>query len=203
MKCKILEKSKYLFLTFGFKSITMDEIAESIGVSKKTIYKYFKNKTELVDTVTHDMFDTISIGINEICKKGMNPIHELFSINKFVMENLKDEKSSPQYQLQKYYRKIYESLKQKQFHLMQDFVTNNLQKGIEIGLYRDCVDLQFISRIYFNGIVGIKDKDLFPLNDYSMKTLTNYYLEYHLRGICTKKGLQHLEDQLKLKQQIK
>ena len=100
MKDKILEKSKHLFLNFGFKSITMDEIAGSMGVSKKTIYKYFKNKTELIDTVTHDMFNTISIGIDEICEVGMNPIHELFSINKLVMENLKNEKSSPQYQLQ-------------------------------------------------------------------------------------------------------
>ncbi len=199
MKDKILEKSKHLFLNFGFKSITMDEIAGSMGVSKKTIYKYFKNKTELIDTVTHDMFNTISIGIDEICEVGMNPIHELFSINKLVMENLKNEKSSPQYQLQKYYPKIYKSLTEKQFHLMQDFVSNNLKKGIEIGLYRDCIDIEFICRIYFNGTIGIKDKDLFPLNDYSMKTLANFYLEYHLRGICTKKGLQHLETQLKLK----
>ena len=202
MKNKILEKSKHLFLNFGFKSITMDEIASSMGVSKKTIYKYFQNKTELVDTVTHDMFNTISSGINEICEVGMNPIHELFSINKLVMENLKNERSSPQYQLQKYYPKIYESLRKRQFHLMQNFVCNNLKEGIQIGLYRDCIDIQFISRIYFNGNLGIKDKDLFPLDDYSMKTLSNFYLEYHLRGICTKKGLQHLENQLKLKTDI-
>ena len=99
------------------------------------------------------MFNTISIGIDEICEVGMNPIHELFSINKLVMENLKNEKSSPQYQLQKYYPKIYKSLTEKQFHLMQDFVSNNLKKGIEIGLYRDCIDIEFICRIYFKGTI--------------------------------------------------
>ena len=52
MRDKILEKSNELFLNLGFKSVTMDEIASSLGVSKKTIYKYFTNKTELVDTVT-------------------------------------------------------------------------------------------------------------------------------------------------------
>jgi hypothetical protein len=82
---------------------------------------------------------------------------------------------------------------------MQSFVVRNLKKGIKIGLYRTNIDLQFISRIYFNGMVSIKDKDLFPLNDYSMKTLMNYYLEYHLRGICSEKGKQQLEKQLKLK----
>jgi AcrR family transcriptional regulator len=199
MRDKILEKSNELFLNLGFKSVTMDEIAASLGVSKKTIYKYFKNKTELIDTVTHRMFDTICSGIDDICELELNPIEELFSIKRLVLDNLKDEKSSPQYQLQKYYPKIYASLKQKQFHVMQDCVINNLKKGVEIRLYRETINLEFISRIYFNGMIGIKDKDLFPLTDYSMNTLMNYYLEYHLRGICTEKGIQQLENQLKLK----
>ncbi|ARV15256.1 TetR/AcrR family transcriptional regulator [Polaribacter sp. SA4-12] len=199
MREKIIEKSNELFLNLGFKSVTMDEIASALGVSKKTIYKYFKNKTELVAAVTHHMFDAVSCGINGICDLKMNPIDEIFSIKRFVMDNLKDEKSSPQYQLQKYYPKIYASLKQKQFHVMQGCVIENLKSGIEIDLYRSDIDLEFISRIYFNGMVSIKDKDLFPLNDYSMNTLMNYYLEYHLRGICTEKGIQQLENQLKLK----
>lgn len=199
MREKILEKSNELFLNLGFKSVTMDEIASSLGVSKKTIYKYFKNKTELVDAVTLHMFNTICCGIDGICELNLNPIDELFSIKRLVMANLKDEKSSPQYQLQKYYPKIYASLKQKQFHIMQDCVINNLKKGIETNIYRENIDLEFISRIYFNGLLGIKDKDLFPLNNYSMNTLMNYYLEYHLRGICTEKGTQQLEEQLNQK----
>ena len=199
MRDKIIEKSNELFLNLGFKSVTMDEIASSLGVSKKTIYKYFKNKTELVDAVTGFMFDSVSCGIDGICDLKLNPIDEVFSIKRLVMDHLKDEKSSPQYQLQKYYPKIYASLKQKQFHIMQGCVIDNLKSGIKNGLYRSDINLEFISRIYFNGMISIKDKDLFPLNDYSMNTLMNYYLEYHLRGICTEKGIQQLENQLKLK----
>jgi len=112
------------------------------------------------------------------------------------MDHLKDEKSSPQYQLQKYYPKIYATLKQNQFEKMQCLIKENLDKGINQGLYRDSIDVDFIARIYFNGMVGIKDKDLFPLQNFSMNTLMNYYLEYHLRGICTTKGIQELENQL-------
>jgi AcrR family transcriptional regulator len=196
MRHKILETSNELFLNLGFKSVTMDEIASKMGVSKKTIYKYFDNKTDLVAAVTDYMFDTVSFGIDGICALQMNPIEEIFSIKRFVMKHLKDEKSSPQYQLQKYYPKIYASLTQKQFHVMQVCVLNNLKQGIEKGLYRGHIDLEFISRIYFNGMVGIKNKDLFPLTDYSMNTLMNHYLEYHLRGIATEKGLQELNKQL-------
>ena len=196
MKHKILNTSKELFLNLGFKSVTMDEIASKLGVSKKTIYKYFENKTELVAAVTEYMFDAVSFGIDTICELKMNPIKEIFSIKRFIMKHLKDEKSSPQYQLQKYYPKIYASLTQKQFDVMQVCVLNNLKKGIEIGLYRDNIDLEFTSRIYFNGMVGIKNIELFPLTDYSMNTLMNHYLEYHIRGIATEKGLQELKKQL-------
>lgn len=200
MEDKILEKSLELFLNFGFKSVTIDEITNSIGISKKTLYKYFSNKTQLVKSVTNRVFKDISCGIDEICALEMNPIDELFFIKKFVMEHLKDEKSSPQYQLQKYYPRIFLSLKQKQFEVMQGCVINNLKNGVALGLYRNNLNYEFISRIYFNGVNSIKDKDIFPLENYSIVTLMNLYLEYHLRGICTPKGLKQLENQLKINQ---
>ena len=108
------------------------------------------------------------------------------------MDHLKDEKSSPQYQLQKYYPKIYSTLKQKQFEVMQTCVTSNLERGISQGFYRETINVEFIARIYFNSMLAIKDKDLFPLKIFSMNMLMNNYLEYHLRGICTEKGLKIL-----------
>ena len=196
MKQKILEKSKELFLNLGFKSVTMDEIANALGVSKKTIYKYFTNKTSLVDAVTGFMFDIICNSIDEICARKLNPIDELFFIKRAVLDHLNDEKSSPVYQLQKYYPKIYASLKQKQFHMMHETIQDNLERGIQHGLFRAAIDKDFISRLYFNGMVGIKDQELFPLKKYSMNTLMDYYLEYHLRGIATEKGIKQLETQL-------
>lgn len=196
MRNKIVEISNELFLNLGFKSVTMDDIANNLGVSKKTIYKYFKNKTELVDAATDYTFKVITNGIDTICALKQNPIDELFDVKKFVMKHLKDEKSSPQYQLQKYYPKIYLSLKKRQFEVMQECVIENLKYGKELGVYRENIDVEFISRIYFNGLIGIKDKDMFPLNNYSMKTLMNFYYEYHLRGICTEKGIKQLEYQL-------
>ncbi len=185
-----------MFLVIGFKSVTMDDIAKKSGISKKTIYTHFNNKTALVGAVTDFLFETVLGGIDLIHKQEDNPIVELFAIKKLVMEHLKDEKSSPQYQLQKYYPKIYANLKHKQFCEMQELIKDNLIKGIEQKLYRSTIDIDFIARIYFQGVVGIKDKDLFPLKNYSMNTLNNYYLEYHLRGICTEKGIQELENQL-------
>jgi AcrR family transcriptional regulator len=196
MREKILHNATDMFLNLGFKSVTMDDIARTSGVSKKTIYAHFSNKTDLVEAVTNYLFDSICIGIDDIQCQEENPIVELFEIKKFVLQHLKDEKSSPQYQLQKYYPKIYATLKHRQFEVMQDSIKENLSRGTQMGLYRESIEPDFIARIYFHGMVGIKDNDLFPLQNYSMNTLMNYYLEYHLRGICTPKGIQELENQL-------
>ncbi len=192
MKEKIILKSTELFLNFGFKSVTMDDIANAIGISKKTIYQHFSNKTMLVEVTTMQLFEFISHGIDSICGLNKNPIEELYDIKRFVMEHLKDEKSSPQYQLKKYYPKIYSTLKQKQFEVMYECVNKNLSHGVNKGLYRDTINIEFITRIYFNSMLAIKDTDLFPLKIFSMNMLMDNYLEYHLRGICTDKGVEKL-----------
>lgn len=194
MKDQILHKATEMFLTLGFKSVTMDDIAAEMGISKKTIYQHFSNKDALVKTVTTNLFETISCGIDEIILADKNPIEELFAIKEFVMQNLKDENTSPIYQLQKYYPKIHKSLMIKQFDKMGSCVVENLKKGIQLGLFRKDLQKELISRFYFAGMTSIKDVELFNPNEFSSKKVQSCYLEYHLRGICTTKGIEQLEN---------
>lgn len=194
MKDNILIKATDLFLTLGFKSVTMDDLAHSMGISKKTIYSHFDNKTQLVEACTMNLFQAISKGIDHICGLGKNPIEELYEIKRFVMLHLKDERSSPQFQLQKYYPQIHHTLKDKQFELMGECVIENLRKGIEMGIYRENLNIDFVSRIYFAGVNSIKDQTLFPSDKFPVVELMDDYLEYHLRGIVTPKGRQILNE---------
>lgn len=194
MKEKILDKATDLFLTLGFKSITMDDLAHEMGISKKTIYAHFENKTKLVEACTMGLFEAISKGIDDICHLQKNPIEELYEIKKFAMRHLKDEKASPQYQLQKYYPRIHNSLRMKQFELMQNCVVDNVKRGIEMGIYRPSLNVNFISRIYFTGVTSIKDHTLFPEDEFPKTQLMDDYLEYHLRGIVTPEGRKILNE---------
>lgn len=189
MREQIIHKSAELFLNLGFKSVTMDDIANEMGISKKTIYVHFPNKTKLVEAVTFNLFDTICNGIDCICDNAPNPIEELYSIKMFVMHHLKNEKASPQYQLKKYYPQIHSALKFKQFEKMHQSVQESLEHGVEIGVFRNTIDVDFISRMYFTGMTGIKDNMFFPPEQYQMDYLMESYLEYHLRAIVTEKGM--------------
>jgi AcrR family transcriptional regulator len=193
MKEKILIKATEMYLSLGFKSVTMDDIAAEMGISKKTIYQYYENKSDLILDCALFLFETINSGIDEIFLLNLNPIEELFEIKNFILNRLNDEKTSPMYQLQKFYPKVYDLLRQKQFEKMDSCVLQNIERGVQLGLYRKSIDKEFVARIYFSGMIAIKDKDLFPAEQFKDAELVEKYLEYHLRSIATKEGIKILE----------
>ena len=163
MRETILEKATEMFLTLGFKSVTMDDIANELGISKKTIYQHFSNKTELVEASTMHLFESISCGIDNIREQDMNSVEEIFTIRNFMMQHLNNESASPFYQLQKFFPKIFSCLRAKQFEKMNGCMIENLEKGIRNGVFREEIPVNFISRIYFTGLTGIKDGRYFSI----------------------------------------
>lgn len=200
MKTRILEKASELFLQYGVRSITMDEIARELGMSKKTLYVHFPNKKKLVKATSYFVFDAIIKGILSIQDKNLNPIKELYEIKKFAADNLKDEKSAPYHQLQKHYPEIAAKLLQEQQNLLEDSIRENLSRGIKEGLYRADIPLNFISKIYLLGSMGIRQHEVFPKEEFSHSRLVEMHMEYHIRAIATSKGLQELEKQIKQNQ---
>lgn len=196
LKDQIVAKAAEMFLALGVKSVTMDEIATAIGISKKTIYANFSTKSKLIEETAIYVFEQISKGIQSIRNDRKDPIEELFEIKDFACQHLKNKKSSPQYQLQKYYPTIYTTIREKQKHILEELTKENLEKGIRQGVYRNEIPVAFITRIYFMGIVGIKDQDLFDEGEFHLNELTQMHLEYHLRAIVTGKGLKKLKTYL-------
>ena len=195
----IVVTSTELFLTLGFKSVTMDDIAEEMKISKKTIYMFFANKEALVQSVVFSMYSYITTNLTQIREKASNPISELYEVKMFIMHQRKGEKTSPQHQLRKYYPNIHKELQKKQFDFMTKSVKKSLTKGVEMKLFRPSIDIDFISRMYFNGMVGIKNVDMFPIEKYSPEQLMENYLDYHLRAIVTEDGMKLLSSFIKTK----
>lgn len=186
---KILSSSTEMFLSLGFKSVTMDDIASKLGVSKKTLYASFPNKEALVSACVFRFFGYVTSEIKNIITAARNPIVELYEIKLFMMRQIKNEKISPQYQLKKYYPQIFNELQEKQLDFMVASVSKSLKEGVELGLFRPNLNIPFIARLYFNGMMGIKDQRLFPAEQFQHRQLMTDYLEYHLRAICTDKGI--------------
>lgn len=190
MKTKIIETATSLFLNLGFKSVTMDDIAEKMAISKKTIYTHFENKTELVEASSLFIFEQISKIITQIEAEKVNPIEETFKIKEIISHYLKGEKTSPEYQLKKYYPKIYAILDIKKKEIINTCFKDSIARGIADGFFRADLNIDMISKFYYLCITGIKQDELF-IND-SLNDVMQAYLEYHIRAIATEKGIQTL-----------
>ena len=197
MKDIILKKTGERFLKLGFKSVTMDDIADELAISKKTIYKYFNNKQDLVEqTVTH-IHEACLCAIDGVCNVGFNAIHENFEVKKVFKDLLKSNDDSPMYQLKKYYPKIYEKVMSKEFLMFQECISKNIEKGIDEGLYRKDINKSVVTRLYFALVMAVHDENLFKYNKNTINKLEIDVLEYHTRAIATDKGIKELEKQLK------
>ncbi len=202
MEVKILNTASDLFLSLGFKSVTMDDLANEMGISKKTIYKYFSNKEDLVDATTTFVHAQISKTICEITTQGLNAISENFAIKIAFKDIFKKAKTSPMFQLKKYYPKTYKKLIDNEFEIFKECIVSNLEKGMNEGLYKKDLKKDIVLRFYFMLVFGLHDNDIFNLEDYDLNELDINALEYHTRAIATNKGILELEKELnKISQQ--
>ena len=105
------------------------------------------------------------------------------------MKVLGNTETAPQFQLQKFYPEIYQELKSREFDQVRDVFQESLKKGVESGYFRKEINIDFISRIFLNGMRGVRDINLFPLSEFKVEEVIEDFIEYHLRAISTKKGI--------------
>lgn len=195
IKNKIIAKSTDMFLKLGFKSVTMDDIASEMCMSKKTIYKYFSNKEILIEQGTEMVREKFHSLMGEVISKNYNAIKENFEIRKMFKEMFQDVDHSPAFQLKKHYPEIYEKMMQDEVKECESVFTQNVHKGIAEGLYRADTDIAIAVKFYYTLIFSINENTSL---EKEASLLELKALEYHTRAIATTKGVQELEENLKL-----
>jgi AcrR family transcriptional regulator len=193
MKDKIIKKATDMFLKLGFKSVTMDDIACEMCISKKTIYKYFSNKEKLIEEGTEVVHQKIHSLMDDIISKNYNAIAENFEMRKMFKEMFQSFDHSPAYQLKKHYPEIYQKMMANEIEDCSYVFRQNIEKGIAEGLYRPETDIEVAVQFYYTLIFSINENT--PLEKEAYK-LESKALEYHTRAIGTSKGILELEKQL-------
>ena len=193
MKDKIIAKATDLFLKLGFKSVTMDDIAGEMCISKKTIYKYFCNKELLIAETTEIVHKAIHQSIDTIVEKNYNAIEENFQIRKMFKEMFKTGETSPAYQLKKHYPEIYEKVMSREINECNAVFKQNIERGIQQGLYRKNILIDTYVGFYYNLIFSIHGN---TSSEKESNELELQALEYHTRAMATLEGIIELEKQL-------
>jgi len=193
MKDKIINKAKEMFLRLGFKSITMDDIACEMCISKKTIYKYFSNKDILIEESVQMVHKEIHETIDKIVAQNFNAIEENFEIKRMFREMFKSAESSPIYQLKKHYPEIYEKVLSMQVSVCEECFRDNIIKGINEGLYRKDLDVENYVKFYYTLIFSINENTMLEKDAQELEVKA---LEYHIRAMASLAGIVELEKQL-------
>jgi len=195
MKEKIINRAKEMFLKLGFKSITMDDIACDMCISKKTIYKYFSNKELLIEESTQLVHKEVRETIDTIVAKNFNAIEENFQIRRMFKEMFKYSETSPVYQLKRHYPEVYQKVVGYQIEICEGCFRDNILKGISEGLYRENIDVENYVKFYYTLIFSISENTAL---EKEANNLEHKALEYHIRAMATLAGIIELEKQLNM-----
>ena len=189
----IVEKSKKLFGKYGFKSISMDDIARELGVSKKTLYQYVKNKADLIQkTFELDLF-RLKSWVSEIIVLELNAIEEFLVMCKYIEKDFDHFDPAVIYDLQKYYPSLYKSHMEEKQQFVYTHIRNNILKGMREGLYRDDLDADLIAGLYIKKMIALHSNDLEFLKNLTFEKIFEVMIENHIRAISNPAGIVFFE----------
>ena len=192
---ELLNKTLELFFKYGVRSITMDDLASRLGVSKKTIYTHVENKADLIEKVMRLYIDEQQHACERIVSEEQNAIEQLNKTYHSNLDSMSNISHTLIFELKKYYGAIWQSVDAFKKNFLQESIYENILLGQEQGLFRKSLNARIISIIYTNRIDMLVDGDLFPSSKFSFREVIQELYEYHIRGIATAAGIQFLESQ--------
>lgn len=193
---KILIGAAQLFMRIGIKSVSMDDIAREIGISKKTIYKNFKDKKELVKRVIESDITQEMKACHECYDSKENAIQKMINLSRHISHRHRDTNPTVIYDLQKYYPSEWSLMENFRTDFIQNAVLKNIKEGINEGLYRIEINTELTSQMYVTLIQGIISLFTLPDKIYKFKDLHVEMVSYHLHAICTSEGKSYLDQHI-------
>lgn len=188
VKDRIKQKADELYRRYGIKSVTMDEIATQLGVSKKTIYQSFSDKNELVDAVIVDILKYNKDCCQSYKTKAQNAIHEVFLAMEMLQVMFDNMNPAILHDIERNHPATFKKFKEYKYKYLFEIVRENIERGKREELYRPEVNTDVIAKIRLETMMLPFNEQLFPKNKFSLVTLHQQLIEYFLFGIASLKG---------------
>jgi AcrR family transcriptional regulator len=189
----ILEQVRKLYHRYGIKSVTMDDVAKHLCISKKTLYEHFTDKEDLVSNIVLMDYSNRNRFFQEIKNKNLNAIEELFEVYRTINTMFRDYNSSMEYDIHKYYPDLYTRVKEIRRKNMYQTMYTNMNKGKKEGLYRKELHSKIIARMHVFKVENMFDNDIFSMEELSSAKVFNEVFVYHMQGIMSAKGRSFFE----------
>lgn len=193
---KWLKRTAELFLRYGIKSITMDDVARELGISKKTLYQFVENKNDLVQKVMDLHIQEERAECLLLSEQSENAVEEILRVMESNNQQMQQMKSNIIYDLQKYHREAWEKIQEFIQGFLYGIVRQNIERGVREGLYRSDFDVDLLARMHISFSLLLFDETFFPQQSYPKQPLFREFMLHYLYGIVSDKGLQLLKAKL-------
>jgi AcrR family transcriptional regulator len=187
-KEKILRGAEDLFMKYGVRSISMDDIARHLSVSKKTLYQHFADKEELVTMVSKSHLERNAKEFDAIQESAGNSIEELARISVCMKKNLEGVNQTMLFDIQKFHPKAWSVWIDFKNKFIREAVIRNLKQGIEDGFIRPEVDPQVMAILRIELIQLSFNPDIFPRERFSLVEVHSQLFDHFVLGLVTEKG---------------
>jgi len=191
---EITQKSLDQFMRYGVRSVSMDDISKSLGMSKKTLYQHFENKESLILSVMQHQQARDSEVFASIKSKSVNAIDEMIQIAEYFLTILKDLGPSFIYDMRKYYPMLWKGVKDFHNVFIKEEIKTNIERGITEGYYRQNLDPQLVSTLYVASSWAIADDVIVSFKNFDPQAIVKQHVMYHLYGLLSAYGHNHLKD---------
>ncbi len=185
---KILLGTQDLVFRLGIKSLTMDDIAKHLGMSKKTIYQHFTDKDDLIQRLMDFVLVLNQERMERIILESNDPIHEIIESMRLMTSIFSKIAPILFHDLQKYHPVAYQKFKSFKESQILIIIEQNLKKGQELKLYRDDMNIKIISRLRLEQIELAINFTTFPPDKFSLVEVQQQLFDHFLHGVCTLKG---------------
>ncbi len=196
---QILKGAEELFFRYGLKSITMDDIAKYLGMSKRTIYENYPTKDSIVSALLTVQREKSINDIDTYRKKSKDAVEEIFMTMQQIkgMANMMNPRLL--FELKKFHSKVWQEFQDFKQHVILQCVTDNIKRGIKQGVYRKDIDVDALSRLRVEQLELAWNPEIFPPSRYDITKIQLSFLDHFMHGIANTKGHQLIEKYKKSK----
>lgn len=190
---RIVEEATKVFWKYGIKSVTMDDVARHLGISKKTLYQHVTDKNDLVVKVLNNTSDRFCEAIDGIRASGFNAIDEMLAIAGFISKQISAFHPSIYFDLAKYYPEACRIMDKNKQVLVVEQIAENMRKGVREGLYRSDMNVPLLAKLYVVRFDHAMTMEMGQRTGMGLAEMNWELFRYHIRGIASEKGLKYLE----------
>jgi AcrR family transcriptional regulator len=192
-KDRIIAQTHDLFTRYGIRSVSMDDIAYHLAISKKTIYQYYADKDALVEGVLDIELKKNYDNCDSNKQNKQNSIHEFFLSMDSMKEMFKQLNPTIVHDIQKYHPKCFKKLHQHKDDFFYNIIKDNLELGVKEGLYRSEINIDILTKFHLETFFITTNSEIFPVSKYDVTKVSQEILENFLYGIATTKGIEKIE----------